>query len=496
LDRRTFLKVSAAFAGAAAVSYSGLGILKLTDAANSSILQDQTTSSTQTSTTTTTMSTITQSLEPMDPALQIPHLLRRASFGASQEELMVYLDRGFDASVDYLLNYDQIDNSQLPAMPNIREHYSDPEVGNELSTLVAWWLDRMVRTNHPLEERMTLFWHNHFATAFSKVQNGYLMWKQNEFLRNNALGNFDDILTGITADGAMLIWLDGNQNVAGNQNENYAREVMEVFSTGRGPYTQDDVVAGAKSFTGFSIDSNGDGVFNPAQHDNTIKTFLGQTGDFGPQDIINILAARPETAANISTELFEYFAYSSPSPETVANLSNVYFSSNYSIKAVVEAILKSPEFISTTAYLANVKGPVEFAATALRSLGATVNSPGAVAAMTNMGQELFNPPSVFGWPSGMGWINMSSVMQRINFPLNVQTTKDNPASALNANAIVGTGTQEDQETANIVNQLFPEGLPTQMMQVIQAATISVSDPSLRVKNALRLAMTSPYYNLN
>ena len=409
---------------------------------------------------------------------------------------MVYQDRGFEASVDYLLNYAQIDNSQLDPMPSIPQQYSDPQSANELSTLVYWWLDRMVRTNRPLEERMAFFWHNHFATAFSKVQNGYLMWKQNVFLRENALGNFDDILTGITQDGAMLIWLDGNQNVAGNQNENYAREVMEVFSTGRGPYTQDDVVAGARAFTGFSIDSNGDGVFNPARHDNSVKTFLGVTGNLGPQDIIDILAARPETAANLSTELFEYFAYQSPSADTVARLSNVYLQSNYSIRAVVEAILKSPEFISNQAYLANVKGPVEFEAIALRSLGATVNPGGAVAAMTNMGQELFDPPSVFGWPSGLAWINTSSVMQRINFPLNIQTTRDNPASALPATIITGTGTQEDSGTVNVANMIFPEGLPQEMLQIIQASTVSINDPSLRVKNALRLAMASPFYNLN
>ncbi len=232
----------------------------------------------------------------------------------------------------------------------------------------------MIRTNHPLEEKMTLFWHNHFATAISKVKSVYLMYNQNQFLRSNALGNFKDILMGITIDPAMQIWLDLAGSNKANPNENYAREVMEVFSTGRGPYTQTDVTEGAKAFSGYIMNrTTGAVTFDAARHDNTVKTFLGNMGNFGPEDIINILVARPETAANLSTELFSYFAYANPSAETVSNLSSIYFRNGYSIKAIVEAILTSPEFLSANAYLGKVKSPVEFVATAARSLGATVN---------------------------------------------------------------------------------------------------------------------------
>jgi uncharacterized protein (DUF1800 family) len=432
----------------------------------------------------------------MDPALQIPHLLRRTGFGATPQELDSYRALGFAGAVDRLLNYELIDNSHVSTLPNIRQSYSAKAVGNELRTLAEWWLDRIVRTARPLEEKMTLFWHNHFATGFFKVQNGYLMYKQNEFLRSNALGNFRDILMGITSDGAMLVWLDGNRNRKKNPNENYAREVMEVFSTGRGPYTQDDVVAGARALTGYSIDSNGNGVFNPSQHDTGVKTFLGLTGNLGPSDIIDILVARPETAANLSRELFEFFAYPNPSTDTISRLSKVYFDSVYSIRALVEAILKSDEFVSQQAYLANVKSPVEYVATALRSLGATSRSPADTESMNFQGQLLFDPPSVFGWPSGLSWINTGSMMERFNFPLLVQTTKEDSSSKLDPSVIFGNGASEASAVDALANTLFPEGLPSQVLQVIESSTASISYPVAKTKNVVRLTMASPYYNLN
>jgi uncharacterized protein (DUF1800 family) len=354
----------------------------------------------------------------------------------------------------------------------------------------------MVGTTHPLEEKMTLFWHNHFATGISKVENGYLMFKQNDFLRANALGNFHDILTGMTADGAMLVWLDGNQNRKGNPNENYAREVMEVFSTGRGPYTQDDVGAGALAFTGYGIDSNGDGVFNPNLHDDSIKTFMGTTGNLGPGDIIDILVAHPATASNLATELFEFFAYPNPSPETVTRLSGVYLNSGYDIKSLVQAILTSREFISPQAYLANVKSPAEYAATALRSLGAAYNPVGAVTAIGNMGQVLFDPPSVFGWPSGLGWINTASMLARYNFPTVVQTTEENSASGLDAAQVFGSGIQDDAGVHTIVADLFPDWVPANIIPVLDSSTSALPDAVSKTKDAVRLMMCTPYYNLN
>ncbi len=309
---------------------------------------------------------------------------------------------------------------------------------------------------------------------------------------------------GITTDPAMQIWLDLNRSDKGNPNENYAREVMEVFTTGVGPYTQTDVTNSAKAFTGYVLDTTTDTVtFETTRHDETTKTFLGNTGNFAPEDIINILVARPETATKLCTELFEYFAYANPSADTITNLSNVYFSSGYSIKAVVQAILASDEFLSSNAYLNKVKSPAEFVANAARSLGATVNlweNPKLFGAdenfMNEMGQLLFDPPSVFGWPSDMGWIDTGTLMQRYNFPLRVQTTIDNSASGLDPYEMFANGDSESDNVSNLSQILYPEGLPSDVLQVIQQSTSGLTDPNLMTKNVVRLTMCTPFYNLN
>jgi uncharacterized protein (DUF1800 family) len=431
----------------------------------------------------------------MAESVAIPHLLRRAGFGADPHELEMYQRMGFDTAVNHLVNYQTLDNSWVPARPNIVLSYSNSDYG-DLNTIQWWWLNRMVNTSRPLEEKMTLFWHNHFATGFSKVANPYLMYLQNRFLRANALGNFGDLLLGITSDPAMLIWLDGDYNTKGNPNENYAREVMEVFSTGRGLYTEDDVKAGARAFTGFVVNDDGTSSFVPSRHDSSSKTFLGQTGYYGPDDIINILVPHPATAFNLATELFSFLAYPNPSRETVSKFAQVYLDSKYSIKAVVEAILKSDEFRSPSAYLAQVKSPVEFAATALRSTRATSDQGSTLDSLSYMGQTLLDPPTVFGWPSGLGWIDSASVFERYNFPLTLNTTQEDGASRLDSGSIFPSGQPSPAGAEAVTNMLFPDGIPSEFLGVIQNSVTNFSDPVGGTKNALRLTMASPFYLLN
>jgi len=454
----------AAIAGAAAVAgYSGGSLVKLASAAVPG----------------------SRSGGAMGDDLRVPHLLRRAGFGAAPQELEGYRDMGFEGAVQSLLDYQATPESPLSSPPEIPLAYSGRTVANELYILADWWLGKMAQTTRPLEEKMTLFWHNHFATGYSKVLNGYLMYAQNEFLRANALGNFLDILTGITSDGAMLVWLDGNANGKADPNENYSRELMEVFTTGRGPYTEADVQAGARIFTGYSVGADGAGVWHPDQHDDGVKTYLGQTGNFMPQDALDILAARPETAANLSTELFQFFAYPNPSPAVIERLSDLYFESDYSVMALVREILTSDEFVSQEAYLANVKEPAEYVATALRSLSATAEPLSGAATIDAQGQLLFDPPSVFGWPSGMEWINAGSMLERYNFPLNITA-----ADVFSGEASVAEGVQ------SLSQALFPDGVPDEMLDVVRTSTAGLTDPDLQVTNAVRLLMSTPFYNLN
>ena len=467
MNRRAFLKIALVTSGVAVAGYFGPQLL---DMANSSV-------------------------QSLDNQLQfggttfvtddwkIPHLLRRAGFGASPSELASFENLGVNGAIDRLLNYGNIDASSIASEPDITMALTKAPSAGEVVNLVWWWVDRMANTPRPLEEKMTLFWHNHFATAIYKVRSPYLMFKQNQLLRTRGMGNFRDLLMGITEDPAMLIWLDGARNRKIAPNENYGREVMEVFTTGLGNYTESDVQAAARAFTGYQIDKSGNSFFNPNQHDNGTKTFLGQSGNFGPEDIVNILAAHPATAKSISRKLFAYFAYDNPSDDTVNRLANVFAATDGSIKAVVEAILGSDEFWSSQAHLSLVKSPVDYLTTALRSLGASVNPKAVVATLNNMGQLPFDPPSVFGWPGGTAWINTSTMMDRYNFPLLLQNP-DNATVAF----------EDSLDTAT--RTLFPEGLPSDVMQVIQQSTDSVADTADKVRNLIRLTMSSPYYNLN
>ena len=469
MDRRAFLKLALVASAGTVAGYYGPELLSM---ANSSVRS---------------LSATPQSdpLVPMNDNWQIPHLLRRAGFGASPDELSSYENLGVTTAINNLVNYQTIDDSSLPAQPDITMALTRKPSPSEISNLVWWWVDRMIQTPRPLQERMALFWHNHFATAIYKVRSPYLMFKQNQLLRNNAMGNFHDLLMGITEDPAMLIWLDGARSTKNAPNENYGREVMEVFTMGVGNYTEDDVHAAARAFTGYRINKSGDSYFNPNQHDDGSKTFLGKTGNFGPEDIVSILSTNTATAKSISTKLFEYLAYPNPSSDIVDQLANVYTNSNGNIKAVVEAILNSDEFWSDQAHLGLVKGPIDYVTTAVRSLGATINQKATVATLNNMGQLPFDPPSVFGWPSGTAWINTSTILDRYNFPLLLRGA-DGAISAL----------QDGSSVDDISRVLYPEGLPSDVLQVIQNSTNSYSNNAEQVRNSIRLTMSTPYYNLN
>jgi len=307
LNRRGFLKLALLTSGLAAAGYAGYDLLEMANTSVNSMANELGSS--------------------ISPEWQIPHLLRRAGFGAGPNELSDYQNLGFSGAVDQLLNYSTLEDSIVSGQPDITMAFTLKPARSEIASLISWWINRMIMTSSPLEEKMTLFWHNHFATAIYKVRSPYLMFNQNQLLREKSMGNFEDLLMSITEDPAMLIWLDGARNRKGSANENYGREVMEVFTIGRGPYTEDDVKAAARAFTGYALNKNGEAIFRPQLHDDTPKTFLGQTGNFGPSDIVHILANHPATARNLTTQLFQFFAYQNPASDIVDRLSNVYVSS-------------------------------------------------------------------------------------------------------------------------------------------------------------------------
>jgi uncharacterized protein (DUF1800 family) len=347
---------------------------------------------------------------------QVAHLLRRAGFGASEPELDQYAALGFAGAVDRLLHPEQVDDSAtdqqvalLALDPN------DPEARRKLEAAKFWWLNRMLYTQRPLQEKMTLFWHNHFATANSKVGNAVLMVQQNQLFRDLGMGSFETLLQRVTRDPAMLIWLDNRQNRKGAPNENYAREVQELFTVGIGNYTEQDIKEAARAFTGHTLDKNLTYTFLAGQHDSRDKTFQGQTGNFDADDILAILVRHPATARFITSKLFTFFVYDDPDPGTIDRLANTFTYTNFDIRSVLTDIFSGPEFLSPQAFHAQVKSPVDLVVGSLKSLNVQNVGPDATQALRRMGQDLFNPIDVSGWKGGAAWVNATTLFERFNW---------------------------------------------------------------------------------
>jgi uncharacterized protein (DUF1800 family) len=348
-----------------------------------------------------------------DTIRKVGHLLRRAGFGATPDEVQAYAQKGLAATVDELVNYERIPDDLDGTLGKVQGDLVDL---HNLEDIQTWWLYRMLHTSRPLQEKMTLFWHGHFATAQYKVNNATYMQQQNETLRQHALGNFKDLVTAIAKDPAMLIWLDGNTNRKGAPNENFARELMELFTLGLGNYTEDDVKAGARAFTGWNLNrQQGAFAFNKNQHDDGEKTFRGVTGNLNGDDIIANVVADPATAKRLATKLFAFFAYDNPDPAVVQPFADIYLKSNFEIKPVVQAILLSDEFYSAASFTKHVKSPVEYVVGTIKQLGGQVRERSLAPVLRQLGQDLFNPPNVAGWPGGPTWLDAASMVTRFNF---------------------------------------------------------------------------------
>jgi uncharacterized protein (DUF1800 family) len=405
------------------------------------------------------------------------HLLRRMGFGGTPEEIEDLVSRGREGAVDYLIEYSRIDNRQLEDLLQRSFDFSDPNNNQRFNRaeIRRWWLTRMIYTRRQFEEKMTLFWHNHFATALSKVPE-VLMYIQNLTLRQYALDRFDTIVLKVAQDPAMLVWLDGILNVRGNPNENFARELQELFTmgindvvTGEQNYTEQDVKEIARAFTGWSFRRpdrnqpyNYQFFINPNAHDNGPKTVYGQTANYNGDDIITIICARRATARFIVKKLFDFFVYpmtqSQEDKATIEKFADVYMRTDHSIKELVRAIFTSDEFFSERARFALVKNPVEFAVGAIRMLSGQYN-PGTpagrrdgslVTKVAAMGMDIFNPPDVAGWELNLGWINTATMLERFNFANQLATTRntENPGFWITGDQLARYSKKNAKKTVN------------------------------------------------
>ena len=341
---------------------------------------------------------------------RVSHLLRRAGFGASKTELAQFRKMGLQGTIDYLVDFDDIDDGELEARL-AAQTFDSTSKGN----CQKWWLQRMAYSKRPLQEKMTLFWHGILTSSFSKANNKPAMFEQNELFRREGMGRYDKMLKSVSRDPAMLIYLDSQSNRKKAPNENYSRELMELFTLGIGQYTEEDVQEAARSFTGWQLRKEKEFYFNKNQHDFGIKTFLGQQGSLDGDDVVDIIMQQPVASEYIVRRLWEFFAYAEPEQTVIARLAKVFRTGKTNIRPVVRAIFESEEFYSARAAQGLIKGPAEFTASAIRTLGITTVFAGVHRTpVERMGQDLFNPPDVAGWDGGIAWINSSTLMERVN----------------------------------------------------------------------------------
>jgi uncharacterized protein (DUF1800 family) len=437
-----------------------------------------------------------------DERSRLAHLFRRAGFGASPAELDAAAAKGYDATLESLLS-PQDDHD---AADDVLSQFSFDLT--KLEDAQRWWLVRMRYTSRPLVEKMTLFWHGHFATAVSKV--GFkqlaLMRQQNDLFRTQAFGNFHDLLLSVSKDPAMLIWLDGRQNHKNAPNENYGRELMELFTMGIGNYSEDDVKAAAHAFTGWTINRDFAYAFNGGDHDAGPKTFLGKTGNYNGNDIVDTLAGQPATASFLATKLVRYFVSDPPDRDLVSTLANTYLSSGYDIKAVMRTLFKSDAFMSPKAYHSLIKNPSEYVVGTLRTLDISTDGTGLPAVTRALGQELFNPPNVAGWPGGDSWIATNTMLARDNFANAIAVAQKpesgylaNISALLNLTGSVPASTLVDGLTRLLVDGDLSDGSKKALDAYLTRSpgdAIDVVQQDVKVRGLLYLTLSAPEYSLN
>lgn len=364
------------------------------------------------------------------------HLLRRACFGASPQEIDHVYAMGLKGAVRYVVDSDlpRAFDGPPPLDPLARAPRRGVFRGLDREEQIAlrreirlanrdaiqdlrnWWLRRMVETATPLEEVMTLFWHGHFTTGMREVRNAHFMKLQNQLLREHALGNFIDLANAIGRDPAMLVYLNGDRNVARNPNENYARELLELFTLGEGNYTEQDIQAAARAFTGLGFNDDGF-VFRARYHDFKEKTFMGVTGKLDADDIVRIIFDKEERQVSqfLSEKLLKYFVRVDPSPRLVRNFASTLRRNDFDIAPSLRRLFASQAFYHESTRGMLVKSPVQLIVGSARNFDTALHDVAAAnRAAASMGQQLFQPPNVAGWDGGLTWINTARLFSRYN----------------------------------------------------------------------------------
>lgn len=362
------------------------------------------------------------------------HLMRRAGFGATLDELESRCGQGYKSAVEDLLHPELAAPIEEDVL---RRYHVDQNSLMLIESCQAYWLYRIINTNAPLEEKMALFWHGLFATAYGKLNHAKAVINQTNTFRRHGLGSFRTLLIELSRDPAMIFWLDNKDNHQGAPNENYGRELLELFSMGIGSYTEDDVKACARAFTGWTINNasymsvrasrdsvwphgrlDWQFVYRPEDHDDSPKTFLGHTGRYNGEDLIDLICAQPPTAWFVASKLYQFFVSDTPNEGAIQILADEFQRTDGDIRSVMRTLFLADFFAAADVRLAKVKSPAELVGGTARLAGSHRFPEWSIVNLAMdvnfMGQEILNPPTVEGWHTGQEWIDTGNLVERIN----------------------------------------------------------------------------------
>jgi uncharacterized protein (DUF1800 family) len=475
------------------------------------------------------------------------HLLNRAGFGGPPQEIEKLAAQSHEEAVAHLVDYEKTPDStpdpewakpdpdrrktlmearNLPEQERRRKLQEIQRAERQhMIELRGWWLRRMAEGPRPLQEKMVLFWHGHFATSVEKVREAYLMWRQNDLFRRLATGDWFEMLVEVGKDPAMLVWLDQAQSRKEHPNENFAREVMELFALGEGHYTEKDITEAARALTGWSYDRpNQRFIERPLWHDRREKTIFGRTGNFDGEDFLRMVAEQPQSGRFITAKLWNFFSGEPPSEQLNDALAVEFRNSGNKFKPVLRAIFSSEEFYAPGIIRNQVKSPVQWLVGSVRVLERELPPPLVCFGLTrNLGQDLFAPPNVKGWDGGLSWITTNNLLARYNEAATLVQGDASPAAAgimpvNNPNArmlvqrrmrnlrvggvdgkkIVPESERGDKQKliASLERRLLQDKLKPNQEQVLRdylASRDTLDDTT--VLDAIRLLMSTPEYQL-
>ncbi len=455
------------------------------------------------------------------------HLLRRAGFDGTPDVVRRYATMPVRGAVDSLVHFPSTsglpgpDNAYSPVSllsqygpmglramsPDQRKDINRQIRENEFQSLRGvqlWWLNRMLSTPAPLQEKMTLYFHGHFTSAaILKGVSPAMIYNQNQLFRSSALGNLRELTRNVSKDPAMLVYLDNDANLKSHPNENYARELMELFTLGVNQYSEEDIRNSARAWTGWRYSRfTEQATFDERFHDDGVKTFLGRTGNLTGDDVVDIIFEQPQCAHFFATSLLSAFVYDDPEPDLVDGVARLLRQHNFELMPVMATLLRSNVFYSDRAYRALVKSPVEFVVGTYKTLGLPRMDAAALPVLRQMGQELFYPPNVAGWPGGENWLTSDTMIARQNF---LKRTINSQAIAQSswlrgmpmqprtvASTLVGSILQGDAAPASVFKlDGYLGGAGTSAL-----AALSPENYDERVSGATYLAMAMPAYQLS